>query len=98
MAQCGWPEQEREGRYIDLYYHITEHFDIKQYIQNETAREDAHLMWDRLVEEAKHQECIGKEYTRFVRENGGVGTPSYGDPALSADAMSRGYKKSQPRS
>ena len=50
-----------------------------------------------LVEEAKHQEHIGKEYARFRRENGGGGTPSYRDPALSADAISRGYKNPQPR-
>ena len=39
-----------------------------------------------------------KEYIRFKRENGGGGTPSYGDLALSANTMSRGYKKAQPRS
>ena len=55
-------------------------------------------MWEKLVEEAKHQECVGKEYAKFRRENGGSGTPSYGDPALAADAISRGYKKAQPRS
>ena len=99
-AQCEWleREREREGRHIDLYYHVIEPFDVKRYIQNETAREGGNLMWDKLVEEAKHQECIGKEYTRFRRENGGGGTPSYGDPALFADAVSRRYKKAQPRS
>ena len=81
-----------------LYYHVTEHFNVKWYIQNETAREGGDLTWDKLVEEAKHQECIGKEYARFRRENSGGGTPSYGDPALSADAISRGYKKAQVRS
>ena len=55
-------------------------------------------MWDMVVEEAKHQERIGKEYSRFRRENGGSSTPSYGDPALAADAISRGYKKPQQRS
>ena len=40
---------------------------------------------------------VGKEYAKFRRENGGGGTPSYGDPALAADAVSRGYKP-QPRS
>ena len=54
-------------------------------------------MWDKLTEEAKHQECVGKEYARFRRENSGSGTPSYRDPALAADALSRGYKP-QPRS
>ena len=55
-------------------------------------------MWEKLVEGARHQEHVGKEYAKFRRENGGSGTPSYGDPALAADAISRGYKKAQPRS
>ena len=53
VAHCEWPEREREGRHIDLYYHITDYFDVKWFIQNETAREGANLMWQRLVEEAK---------------------------------------------
>ena len=44
----------------------------------------------KLVEEAKCQEHVGKEYAKFRRENGGGGTPSYGDPALAADTVSRG--------
>ena len=41
---------------------------------------------------------VGKEYAKFRRENGGSGTPSYRDPALAADAISRGYNKPQQRS
>ena len=41
-----------------------------------------------MTEEAKHQERVGKEYAKFRRENGGSGTPSYGDPALAVDAIS----------
>ena len=68
VNQCAWPDTEKEGRRIVLYYHITEHFDVKQYIQNETAREGGNLMWEKLVKEAKHQERVGKEYARFIRE------------------------------
>ena len=93
----GQREREREQKYIDLYYHITQHLNVKQYIQNETAREGGNLTWDKLVEEAKYQECVGKVYAGFRGENGGGGMPSYGDPALAADAISRGYKKPQPR-
>ena len=39
VNQCEWSDMEKEGRHIDLYYHITEHFDVKWYIQNETTRE-----------------------------------------------------------
>ena len=71
---------------------------MQRYIQLETAREGGDLTWDKVVEEAKCQERVGKEYARFRRENGGSSTPSCGDPALAADAISRGYKKPQQRS
>ena len=82
----------------DLYYHLSEVFDVRRFIQIETSREGGNLTWEKLVEEAKRQERVGKEYAKFRRENGGGGTPSYGDPALAADAVSRGYNKPQPRS
>ena len=95
---CKWLDKQKEQRRIDLFYHLTDFFDVKRYVQNETSREGGNLMWEKLVEEAKHQERVGKEYAKFRRENGGSGTPSYGDPALAADAISRGYKKPQQRS
>ena len=70
---------------------------MRRFVQIETSREGGNLTWEKLVEEAKRQERVGKEYAKFRRENGGGGTPSYGDPALAADAISRGYKP-QPRS
>ena len=95
---CKWPDQQKEQRCIDLYYHLSEVFDVRRFVQIETSREGGNLTWEKLVEEAKHQERVGKEYAKFRRENGGGGTPSYGDPALAADAVSRGYNKPQPRS
>ena len=95
---CKWPDDQKEQRHIDLYYHLSEVFDLRRFIQIETSREGGNLTWEKLVEEAKHQECVSKEYAKFRRENGGSGTPSYGDPALAADAISRGYNKPQPRS
>ena len=68
VSQCQWTEAEREGRHIDLYYHGTEHFDIRCYIQNESAREGNSLMWDKVVDKAKCQECVGKEYARYRKE------------------------------
>ena len=95
---CKWPDEQKEQRRIDLYYHLSEVFDVRRFVQIETSREGGNLTWEELVEEAKHQESVGKEYAKFRRENGGGGTPSYGDPALAADAISRGYHKPQPRS
>ena len=92
VGQCQWPEAEREGRCIDLYYHRTEHFDVRQYIQNESARKGKSLKWDKVVEEAKHQEHIGKDYARYRKEKGAGSTPTYGDPSFSAHAMSRGLR------
>ena len=89
---CKWPDEQKEQRRIDLYYHLSEVFDVRRFVQIETSREGGNLTWEKLVEEAKRQERVGKEYAKFRRENGGGGTPSYGDPALAADAVSRGYK------
>ena len=97
VNSCKWPDEQKEQRRIDLYYHLSEVFDVRRFIQIETSREGGNLTWEKLVEEAKHQERVGKEYAKFRRENGGSGTPSYGDPALAADAVSRGHKP-QPRS
>ena len=96
---CGkWPDNQKEERHIDLFYHLSEVFDVRRFIQIETSREGGNLMWEKLVEEAKSQERVSKEYAKFRRENGGSGTPSYGDPALAAEAVSRGYNKPQQRS
>ena len=98
VSMCKWPEDQKEQRCIDLYYHLSEVFDVRRFVQLETSREGGNLMWEKLVEEAKHQERVGKEYAKFRRENGGGGTPSYRDPALATDAVSRGYNKPQQRS
>ena len=98
VSMCKWPDDQKEQRRIDLYYHLSEVFDVRRFIQIETSREGGNLTWEKLVEEAKHQERVGKEYAKFRRENGGSGTPSYGDPALATDAVSRGYNKPQQRS
>ena len=98
VSMCKWPDDQKEQRRIDLYYHLSEVFDVRRFVQIETSREGGNLTWEKLVEEAKRQERVGKEYAKFRRENGGGGTPSYGDPALAADAISRGYNKPQQRS
>ena len=98
VSMCKWPDDQKEQRRIDLYYHLSEVFDVRRFVQIETSKEGGNLTWEKLVEEAKRQERVGKEYAKFRRENGGGGTPSYGDPALAADAVSRGYNKPQQRS
>ena len=98
VSMCKWLDNQKEQRCIDLYYHLSEVFDVRHFVQIETSREGGNLTWEKLVEEAKHQERVGKEYAKFRRENGGGGTPSYGDPALATDAISRGYNKPQQRS
>ena len=98
VSMCKWPDNQKEQRCIDLYHHLSEVFDVRRFVQIETSREGGNLTWEKLVEEAKHQERVGKEYAKFRRENGGGGTPSYGDQALAADAVSRGYNKPQQRS
>ena len=97
VSMCKWPDNQKEQRRIDLYYNLSEVFDVRHFVQIETSREGGNLTWEKLVEEAKHQERVGKEYAKFRRENGGGGTPSYRDPALATDAVSKGYIKPQPR-
>ena len=67
VNQCQWPDAQKETRRIDLFYHLTDFFYVKCYVQNETARDSGNLTWEKLVEEAKHQERVGKEYARFRR-------------------------------
>ena len=99
VSMCKWPDDQKEQRCIDLYYHLSEVFDVRHFIQIKTSKDGGgNLMWEKLVEEAKHQEHVSKEYAKFRRENCGGGTPSYGDPALATDAVSRGYNKPQQRS
>ena len=99
VSMCKWPGEQKECRRIDLFYHLSEVFDVRCFIQIETSKEGGgNLTWEKLVEEAKHQERVGKEYAKFRRENSGSGTPTYGDPALAADTVSRGYNKPQQRS
>ena len=98
VSMCKWLDNQKEERRIDLFYHLSEVFDVRRFVQIETSREGGNLMWEKMVEEAKRQEHVGKEYAKFRRENGGGGTPSYGDPALATDAVSRGYNKPQQRS
>ena len=91
---CKWLDAEKEKRHIDLFYYLSDYFDVKRYMQNETAKGGGgNLTWDSLVNEAKHQERVGKEYARFRRENGDSSTLSYGDPALAADAMSKSFTR-----
>ena len=97
VSMCKWPDNQKEERHIGLFYHLSEVFDMRRFVQIETSREGGNLTWEKLVEEAKCQECVGKEYAKFRRENSGVGTPSYRDPALAIDAISRGYNKPQQR-
>ena len=62
---CKWLDAQKEQRCIDLFYHLIDFFDVQRYMQNETAREGGNLMWESLVNEAKCQERVGKEYARF---------------------------------
>ena len=93
VSMCKWPNDQKEQRHIDLYYHLSEVFDVRGLVQIETSKDSGNLTWEKLVEEAKSQERVGKEYAKFRRENGGGGTPSYGDPALAADAEIQGVQQ-----
>ena len=58
VSMCKWPDEQKEQRRIDLYYHLSEVFDVRRFVQIETSREGGNLMWEKLVEEAKRQERV----------------------------------------
>ena len=60
VSMCKWPDNQKEQRRIDLYYHLSEVFDVRRFVQIETSREGGNLMWEKLVEEAKHQEHVAR--------------------------------------
>ena len=53
VSMCKWPDEQKEQRCIDLYYHLSEVFDVRRFIQIETSREGGNLMWEKLVEEGQ---------------------------------------------
>ena len=39
VSMCKWPEGQKEQRCINLFYHLSEVFDVRRFIQIETSRE-----------------------------------------------------------
>ena len=44
VSMCKWPEEQKEQRRIDLFYHLSDFFDVRHFIQNETSREGENLI------------------------------------------------------
>ena len=78
VSMCKWPDEQKEQRPIDLYYHLSEVFDVRCFVQLETSREGGNLTWEKLVEEAKHQEHVSKEYAKYNKPQPRSQTPSGG--------------------
>ena len=53
VSMCKWPDNQKELRCIDLFYHLSQVFDMRHFVQIETSREGGNLTWEKLVEEAK---------------------------------------------
>ena len=43
VSMCKWLDEQKEQRRIDLYYHLSEVFDMRRFIQLETSREGGNL-------------------------------------------------------
>ena len=43
VSMCKWPDEQKEQRRIDLYYHLSEVFDVRRFVQLETSREGGTL-------------------------------------------------------
>ena len=39
VSMCKWPDDQKEQRCIDLYYHLSEVFDVRHFVQIKTSRE-----------------------------------------------------------
>ena len=72
---------------IDLLYHATIYYKISKFVQES---EPAALMYEMVIEKAKAHELNVLEYKDHQASHGGANSvPSYNNPLLSAQALSR---------
>ena len=96
VLQYKWPDGQTECCCIDLCYHATKFYEVRQFIQTETTRKEVSLTWDILIEKAKHLDHTCQEYKEHQETNSDTGSmQSHSNPALNADAV-RGASSKEP--
>ena len=84
---CQWKKESEEERMIDLLYHATIYYKIRKFVQES---EPAALMYEMVIEKAKAHEHNVLEYKDHQASHGGANSaPSYNNPLLSAQALSK---------
>ena len=72
---------------IDLLYHATIYYKISKFVQES---DPTALTYKMVIEKAKAHECNVLEYKNHQASHGGANSvPSYNNPLLSADALSK---------
>ena len=84
---CQWKKETHKERMIDLLYHATIYYEIRQFVQES---EPTTLTYETVIEKAKAHECNVLEYKDHQASHGGANSaPSYNNPLLSAHPLSK---------
>ena len=84
---CQWKKESEEERMIDLLYHATIYYEIRKFVQES---DPATLTYEMVIEKAKAHEHNVLEYKDHQASHGGANSaPSYNNPLLSAQALSK---------
>ena len=84
---CQWQKESEEERMIDLLYHATIYYEIRKFVQESDRNA---LTYEMVIEKAKAHERNVLEYKDHQASHGGANSaPSYNNPLLSAQALSK---------
>ena len=84
---CQWKKESEEEQMINLLYHATIYYEIRQYIQES---EPATLKYEMVIEKAKAHKRICLKYKDHQASHRGANSmPSYNNPLLSAHATNK---------
>ena len=95
IRRCQFPPEDQESRKIDLLYHATTHFEVRNFIHNAKHEE---LKYDRMIEVAKAHERTCQEY-QIHKQAHSMANPSnsYANPLIQTNALSKSFQKGPPR-
>ena len=84
---CQWDREHEEEQMIDLLYHATSYYEIRKFVQEANL---ATLTYEMVIEKAKAHERNVLEYKDHQASHRGANSaPSYNNPLLSAQALSK---------
>ena len=90
---CQWEKEQEEERMIDLLYHATIYYEIRQFVQESNLTT---ITYEMVIEKAKAHERNVLEYKNHQASHGGANSaPSHNNPLLSAHALSKRWPSGQ---